>query len=108
MLYYTSGNEVLHPDILDNQEDELGYVSVKILTKHSESNPKSEDHAKLMIDEVERIRKANRSDPDSNWHKWDRVRGPIADHAHSQKYAGGLWTYTIDYVMKKWSIDITS
>ena len=97
LYYYTATNSVEVPDITYNCEDEEGYVSIKVTTAHSTTTPPSEDHAKLMVDEIERIRKANRKSTDSAFHTWRRIRGPHATHTYSQQYAGGFWSYTIDY-----------
>jgi len=103
LLYDTSENQSNIADLFYNYEDERCYVSVKVITCYSAMTPYTDDHAKKMVDELERLRKLYRKTVGS-FGKWERVRGPKETHAYSNKYSGGIWSFTIDYVLKAWGI----
>jgi len=91
LIYYTSGNQPVTPDITDNYRDESSYVSIKVSTALTEAQ------AQLMADEVIRIMDKNRKSTDASFSRIKPIRGPLPSHAHFGPGNGGIWNFTLDY-----------
>jgi len=90
LIYETSGLMKAQGDLAYNTEDKSGFISLDIRTTESEARWKA------LYAEVERIRKAKRRDPHTDWDHLDFIRRTLFHRA-------GSWRGVIDYGLVKWN-----
>ena len=90
LIYETSGLMKQMGDLAYNTEDKQGFLSLDIRTTESE------DRWDALYGEVERIRKAKRRDPHTDWDHLDFVRKTLFHRPRS-------WRGVIDYQLIKWN-----
>ena len=90
LIYETSGLVKTIGDLAYNTEDKNGFISLDIRTVETEARWKA------LYTEVERIHKAKRRKPHTDWDLWDFVRKTLF-------HRPGSWRGVVDYKLVKWN-----
>lgn len=84
---------------MQQKEDQIEFVTVRV------STPLTKVQVKLMVDEVNRIRKLKSSDPDSDFHTWT-LRRRKKSHSHSAQ-GGSVYRYILEFRLTRLDLDIS-